>query len=68
MSPQRLDQSFEQYEQTRAEDKFLGRVEGVDMVGFRNCVKQLAKILRETTFTPEDIGDMVRCAMQTKEE
>jgi hypothetical protein len=63
----RVEASYEAFQQQRAQDKYDGKVGGdFPLKEFRKCADYLAGVLEKTTFDAEDLGDVVRVALSRR--
>lgn len=62
-----LEESYEAYQQQRAQDKYDGKAGKVILLKeFRECADYLAGILKKAAFDSEDLGDIVRVALSKR--
>ena len=65
----KLEASYQAYENQRAQDKYDGKVEqSFPLKEFRKCADYLAGVLQNAAFDAEDIGDLVRVALSRHEK
>jgi hypothetical protein len=65
----KLEESHEAYLRQRAQDKYDGKVDGLfPLEEFRSCAEYLAGLVGNAAFDEEDLGDMVRVALSTREK
>ena len=63
----KIEKSYEAYEQKRAQNKYDGKAEGAfPLEEFRKCADYLAGMLESASFDSEDIGDVVRVALSNR--
>jgi hypothetical protein len=59
-----LEESYEAYQQQRAQDKYDGKAGKLILLKeFRECADYLAEVLKKAAFDSEDLEDMVRVAI-----
>jgi hypothetical protein len=64
-----LEDAHRAYLEQRAQDKYDGKVEKIfPLKEFRKCADYLARVLQDTSFDAEDIGDVVRVALSRREK
>jgi len=69
MKTDKLQQAHEAYERQRAQNKYDGKVqEFLALEEFRKCADYLAGVIGSAAFDEEDIGDMVRVALSSREK
>ena len=65
----KLEKSYEAYEQKRAQNKYDGKAEAVFPIEeFRKCADYLTGMLEGAAFDAEDIGDVVRVALSNRKK